>query len=67
MKQEAQTKIHEKLIVERDAHLRKAQFEKEAQKVKVTKDWEQGLVLQIFVVFLKCTLEKGLGSFQHVN
>ena len=37
MKEEAKPKIHEKLIVERDAHLkeklslREAQFEKEAQ------------------------------------
>ena len=37
MKEEARTKIHEKLIVEREAHLRsvverEAQFEREAQK-----------------------------------
>ena len=32
MKERAKTKIHEKLIVEREAHVREAQFEKEAQK-----------------------------------
>ena len=37
MKEEAKTKIHEKLIVEGEAHLRKAQFEKEAQKLREQK------------------------------
>ena len=56
MREGAKTKIHEKLIV-----LRKG------SKVKVTKVKSKELVLQLFVVFLKCTLEKGLEGFQHVN
>ena len=56
MKEGAKTKIHEK------AHsLRKG------SKVKVTKVKSKELVLQFFVVFLKCTLEGILEGFQHVD
>ena len=53
MREGAKTKIHEKLIV-----LRKG------SKVKVNKVKSKELVLQFFVVFLKCTLERRLEGFQ---
>ena len=55
MREGAKTKIHDKLIV-----LRKG------SKVKVTKVKSKELVLQLFVVFLKCALEKGLEGFQQL-
>ena len=60
MKEEAKTKIHEK------AHsLRKAHFEKARSKIN-RKLRVKNLCCNIFVVFLKCTLEKGLGGFQQI-
>ena len=51
----------------RKAHsLRKAHFEKAQSKIN-RKFRVKNLCCNIFVVFLKCTLEKGLGGFQHVN
>ena len=61
MREGAKTKIHEK------AHsLRKAHFEKAQSKIN-RRLRVKNLCCNIFVVFLKCTLEKGLGGFQHVN
>ena len=61
LKEEAKTKIHE------NAHgLRKAHFDKAQSKIN-RKLRVKNLCCNIFVVFLKCTLEKGLGGFQHVN
>ena len=59
MKGGAKTKIQDKLIVLRKAHFEKAQS-KINRKLRV-----KNLCCNIFVVFLKCTLEKGLGGFQH--
>ena len=51
----------------RQAHsLRKACFEK-AQSKTNKKLRAKNLCCNIFVVFLKCTLEKGFGGFQHIN
>ena len=58
MKEGAKTKIQDKLIV-----LRKAHFEKTQSKIN-RKLRVKNLCCNIFVVFLKCTLEKGLGGFQ---
>ena len=56
MREGAKTKIHEKLI-----GLRKG------SKVKVNKVKSKNLYCNFFVVFLKCTLERRLEGFQHVN
>ena len=56
MKEGAKTKIQDKLIV-----LRKG------SKVKVNKVKSKRTCTAIFVVFLKCTLERRLEGFQHVN
>ena len=58
MKEGAKTKIHEKLIVRGKLTL-KAQS-KINRKLRV-----KNLCCNIFVVFVKCTLENKLGGFQH--
>ena len=55
MKEGAKTKVNDKVIVER-----KAQKQKSKQKLRAR------TCAAIFVVFLKCTLEKGLGCFQQL-
>ena len=61
MRERANTKIHAKLIVLRKAHFEKAQS-KINRRLRV-----KNLCCNIFVVFLKCTLEEGLGGLQHIN
>ena len=51
---------------EAEGSLRKAHFEKAQSKIN-RKLTVKNLCFNIFVVLLKCTLEKGLGVFQHIN
>ena len=60
MKEETKTKNTWKARSLRKAHFEKAQSEIN-RKLRV-----KNLCCNNFVVFLKCTLEKGLGGFQHI-
>ena len=57
LKEGAKSKIEDKVIVERE------KLESKANNTKL----RARTCTAIFVVLLKCTLEKGLGCFQHVN
>ena len=63
MKEGAKTKIQDKFTVEREAQLRERLSLREKLKRTDNRRLRARAGAAIFVIFLKCTLEKGLGCF----